>query len=495
MKRMIMSLMAVSLPWLLPASAADDPEPQGAPKNRDASKQTQPAAQQPGGKAQPDPSALPGLLQWLQSKATTTADASSSEAATNAGKSMPKQTQSISIDHGSTTLIDQSSGSDLLSTALNLTPVSSGTSTGGSNSTSGTQGSGTVTSSAYGIWALLHPHQDSLAPDLYNTHAPWRRFFFTVGREQSNSNSSSGTNSSGTGTSAPASSPRAATPTSNSSTPAQPGTVAGAQVLLVQHRDASNIVNNGREMDMLRKIAFSGAAINGKYTTALIHAICGNPVDGACEASVMASGNNASQTVQTEIDKLSPARKTEVMQLATDYNDEVKNADVANRLNQAIQYLQHRAQVSLNFQTTQRTGGLPDDYLAELIFDEGLGKKWLFTVNGSYDYSNSSMIGADLRTERGALQFGRTLVSPGTHLKSPLQFNLSGEGVHQDTGWHYRAQVQLVVPITNGIDFPLSFGYGNETNALRQEDEGVYGKFGLTVDFGKLIDALHSQQH
>ena len=144
-----------------------------------------------------------------------------------------QQTQSISIDQGSTTLIDQTSGADLLSTALNLTPVTSGTAASGSGSSTGTQGSGTATSSAYGIWALLHPKQDALKPETYNTHAAWRRFFFTVGREQSTSSSPSNSNSSGTSTFRPF-------PESDGidlqfiDNDLQTGTVVGARVLIVQ---------------------------------------------------------------------------------------------------------------------------------------------------------------------------------------------------------------------------------------------------------------------
>ena len=501
MKRTMTSVIAVSLLWLLPAAAVEDPESQAPAKKQRAPGTTPPPPQQPAAQGQSSPSTLIGVLQWLQSKANTSAASNTSSAAADAGKSMPKQTQSISIDHGSTTLIDQSSASDLLSTALNLTPVSSGTAAGGSSSATGTPGSGTVTVSAYAIRALFNPKQDPLAPAVYNNHAGWRRVFFTVGREQSSSNSSSGTNSSstnspGTSTSALAVSPRAATPTStSSSTSAHPGTIVGAQVLLLQKRDASNIVNNQMAMSKFQEISFSAAAINAKYTTELILAICGNPVNSACETRVTAVDNNAVQAVQTEVDHLSATAKAQVIQLVKEYNDEVRTADVSNRLDQAIQYLQHQPQISLNFQTTQRTAGLPDEYFAELIYDRGIGQQWFFTFNGSYDYSNSSMIGGDLRTERGALQFSRALANSGTPTKSALQLNLSGEGVHQDTGWHYRAQLQLVVPVSSGINIPLSFGYGNETDVLRQQEKGVYAKFGLTVDFGKLIDALRPQEH
>jgi hypothetical protein len=358
--------------------------------------------------------------------------------------------------------------------------VSSGTAGGSTTGTPGTQGSGTVTASLYSVYALASK-QDPLKPSVYNSHAGMRKFFFTLGREQQNTSSSSSASSSSGSSPSSNALPKAATTTAAAATPAaQPGTVYGLQWLIVNNRDASAIIRRPQSFAKLTGIAQMEAGIIAKYTKLLSDALCNHQ---ACNFS------DANAVVQA-VAKLTKDQKAELDKVVDEYSTESKKADVANALTIAVQELEQRSQFSLNFQTTQRSSGLPDDYRAELVFDRGFQGGWLLTLNGSYDYSNSAMIGADLRTERGALQISRNLINSGTYLKSPLSLNLSGKGEHQDTGWHYRAQLQLVVPVSTGITFPISFGYGNETALLRQEEKGVYGKFGLTFDFGKLADAL-----
>jgi hypothetical protein len=381
----------------------------------------------------------------------------------------------------------------LVSTAVNLTPVSSGTAAGASGA-SGTPGSGTVTASAYAIRQLFNRKEDPLAPNVYNAHGAWRRAFFTAGREQLTSTSSSTGSSSSTTSPTAAALPKTTAASTTSTSTAQPGTIAGIQYLIVQKRDASSIAKNPEAMAKLQSIARDAAGVYAKYTSALIFAICGKPADATCEQAVGSAASDAVKTVQDLVDKLPSDRKSQVDQLVSEYVAAYEKANPDNRLANVITYLQGLPQFSVNFTTTQRTGGLPDDYLAELIYDRGLAAMWHFTANGSYDYSNSSQIGADLRTERVAIEFSRALNNTGASKKSPFQLNLSGEGVHQDTGYHYRAQLQLVVPVVTGVNFPLSFGYGNETDALRQEEKGVYGKFGFTFDFAKLVSALRAQQ-
>ena len=388
-------MLAATLFSLVPAWAGDHepPDPQAnAPKT--------PAAQPAAKAATATPSVLPPELQWLESVSK----------ATDGAKSVQKQTQSIAIDHGSTSLIDESSGTDLVSTALSLTPVSSGTAGGGATGTSGTQGSGTVTASLYSVYALASK-QDPLKPSVYNSHAGMRKFFFTLGREQQNSSSSSSsssTNSSGGSSPSANALPKATTTSGTAATPAaQPGTVYGVQWLIVNNRDASGIIKHPQSFAKLTGIAQMEAGIIAKYTKLLSDALCNH------QACTFTDANAVVQAVA----KLTKDQKAALDKVVDEYSTESKKADVANSLTAAVQELEQRSQFSLNFQTTQRTAGLPDDYRAELVFDRGFEGGWLFTLNGSYDYSNSAMIGADLRTERGALQISRNLINSGTHLE------------------------------------------------------------------------------
>ncbi len=82
----------------------------------------------------------------------------------------------------------------------------------------------------------------------------------------------------------------------------------------------------------------------------------------------------------------------------------------------------------------------------------------------------------------------------GTSLRGPLQLAFSSEGLRQQDQWKYRAQLRFVIPVFVGLNLPLSFGYGNRSDLLRDQEKTVYGKFGLTFDFAKIVQSLRSQE-
>jgi hypothetical protein len=225
----------------------------------------------------------------------------------------------------------------------------------------------------------------------------------------------------------------------------------------------------------------------GTFTNAehdLNLAICGR--DTKCELDL-----NSADKVDAKIKTLSKDKQDQVNQIVSDYGAALRNDAVDQKIDDLVKALKQRGQFAINFQATQRSGASPDDYRSELIFDKGLGQNWLLTLNGSYDYSNSPKLGGDFRTQRGAFQLSRNIFQAvGAHLRTPMQFNLSAEGLRQEHAWHYRAQLQLVVPVSTGVDFPISFGYADQIDVLRQQEKGVYGKFGLTFDLGKVVSGI-----
>src|SRR5881394_4026949 len=89
-----------------------------------------------------------GFDDWFKKQIQSSVEAT-------AGKKKAVQTEAISIDHGSTNFVDQTSGSDLASTTLSFLPVN------GDDSAEG--GSGVVTASLYSLYAMA-TGQDALAP-------------------------------------------------------------------------------------------------------------------------------------------------------------------------------------------------------------------------------------------------------------------------------------------------------------------------------------------
>src|SRR5262245_56873227 len=86
-----------------------------------------------------------------------------------------KQAETPSSSSNSTSLVDQSSASDLVGVGMNLAGL-----TGNSNSTDKDPTSVSVTTSAYALFAAFKG-VDPLNPDFYNTHRDWRRFSVTLG--------------------------------------------------------------------------------------------------------------------------------------------------------------------------------------------------------------------------------------------------------------------------------------------------------------------------
>ena len=115
------------------------------------------------------------------------------------------------------------------------------------------------------------------------------------------------------------------------------------------------------------------------------------------------------------------------------------------------------------------------------------------TLNGSYNYKNSSIIGGDVRTGRfaGQLQFQMT---PEKSLvgRSPLYLYLGSEA-----NWAsgkpsiYKLQGKVKIPIAEGIDFPISITFANRTDLIQEKD--VRGQFGFTIDTAKLFRAFLSK--
>lgn len=89
-----------------------------------------------------------------------------------------KQAEPPSTSGNSTSLVDQSSASDLVGVGLNLAGL-----TGNSNSTDNEPSSVSVTTSAYALYAAFKG-VDPLNPDFYNTHRDWRRFSVTLGYDE-----------------------------------------------------------------------------------------------------------------------------------------------------------------------------------------------------------------------------------------------------------------------------------------------------------------------
>ena len=418
------------------------------------------------------------------------------------------QTEAPSISDNSTSLVDQSSSSDLIGVALNLAGLA-----GGTNNANPDKNSAAVTATAYSLYSAFRGEQP-LDPSFYNRHRNWRRLSFTLGFEKNQ--------------------------TDAQGQPTEDTTIAGAKFLIIAGRDAAR---NPKELSTvyqyLKAAAVNLAQLNKEIRDAVlfkdpalrdklriveeVRAYANSP------AAAQALNANRLQTLQTLVAEpvenwFDPAETNNArlnaqlvirdfiqnkyfdpaglpLLLAALDDDGLKQIDqlidarldaftnLNNASRRAIERIRRAPQLSLSFQTRQKKAGT-DEYTGEAIFDYGVHNRVNLTLNGGYFYKNSRLVGGDLRGANfaGQLQFQ---ITPEKSLagRSPLYFFLASEGNWASAvPFTYKLQGKVKIPLVDGIDFPISLTYANRANLIDEKD--VRGQFGFTFDTAKLLRAF-----
>jgi hypothetical protein len=384
-----------------------------------------------------------------------------------------KQTDSPAISSSSTSLVDHTSLADFATAALNVS---------GNGNGSAQSPSGTTSISAYALYTAIKG-QNPFDAVFYNAHPGLRQVTFSVG----------------TDTSAASKNATAATGTTSSR-------VVGATVLVVNRRDLA------RQRDKLDKLADTDAvniamnvghceqdivdALYKAYSSSVAPAPSGQ--DQKVWVKLKLQELDASKTLVfiglLEKDKSTAAVVQSILnQYAPDYQASIRN------IQDTIQTIQNAFQFSISGQATiGDTQAQSSDYRGQVALEKGAGANWNFTFNGSFDYINSHQAGADTRGGRAALDL-QYMLAPWTSTsakvssgnKKPISIDFSGE-----SDWFesfrpsYVGQVKLNIPLSAGIDLPLSFSYASSANLLHEEH--AVGKIGLTFDVSRITAALTS---
>ena len=432
------------------------------------------------------------------------------EAATQARidqRSNANQTETPAIADNSTSLVDQSSASDLVGLGLNLAGL-----TKDSNNTND-KTSAAVTATAYSLYSMFRGEQP-LDPAFYNKHRNWRRLSFTLGFEKGE------TNAQGQQT--------------------EDTTIAGAKYLIFSGRDAAK---HQRELSTiytyLKAAAVNFAQLNKEITNAVLFTDPSisdklrirEEVRAFVQQQLASGSLSADRTAQfqkllaepvaswfdpdnTDFAHLAvrtfvrnkyfmpagfPLLKQALDEEALKQIDEFIDArlDAFTGLNnasrRALEQIRKAPQFSLAFQSKFRKQE-PDEYKGQAIFEYGLHDRVNLTLNGSFLYRNSRLIGADTRRAQfaGQLQFQMT---PEKSLagRSPLYLFLASEG-DWGNGINsiFKVQGKVKIPIVEGIDFPISLTYANRAELINERD--VRGQFGFTFDTAKLLRAFLSRR-
>ena len=357
-----------------------------------------------------------------------------------------RQTQSPALARSSGSLVDHSSGSDLISTALNLVGINSGNS---SNT------SGTVTASLYAVGAALNRH-DPLDPVYYNAHRGLRSVLLTAGSDSSG---------------VPAADPTA---------PAKQAKIAGVEILLINKRDlASNLPLKNGIRAALTAATQDYSAISAQVQDLMLKQLS-VPANTDQEKLTAITTRMSLAAFPGTLAQLTPANLEEIDTLLRRTSDPVVR--LAEVIQAALSAIRQRPLLSILGQGKFHDANGNDTYRSELAFDVGMSDRLSATLNGSFDYLNSRRPGADIRGGHvaGELQYQFT-TDNGLTGRKPLMFNLAGDGLWlQNINAAYHAQVKLTIPVFDGVDLPVSFTYANQKGLIKEND--VEGKFGFTFD-------------
>jgi hypothetical protein len=124
------------------------------------------------------------------------------------------------------------------------------------------------------------------------------------------------------------------------------------------------------------------------------------------------------------------------------------------------------------------------------VFDKsafGTSGKILTSSNVGFDYTEKSSTAAAKKQFRasGDLQFPLWSNQKGKTSKE-LTLDVSGQGQWGSKAPVYQTQLKLSIPLLTGVSIPLTCGYANQTQLLKETN--VFGHVGITLDLGKILE-------
>ena len=376
-----------------------------------------------------------------------------------------KQSETPALSTGSTSLVDQSSASDLLNAALNVAGIDN-------NSNQPDRSSFSITASAYALQAALE-QRDPLDPSYYLRNRNWRRVWVTLGQELADND----------------------TPVA-----AQKANIYGVKILVWDKRDISDVDNRDRIKNVIQQMGPAAQKFGTivrevrLYLFRTLGPALGFPSQGLTDAQVQENLIKFGNRLETKeslaslvglLQEKDEEAIDEIIEANLDY--EVQLADT---LRQTIEEIRTAPQFSLSFQTKTRADDGTDEYRGEAILDYGIVNRVNLSLNASFDYKDSKVITEDMRGGRLALETQFQL-TPETKLigRGPWMFSIGAEGewMTQMTPT-YQAQAKVTIPIIFGLNLPVSVSWANRTELIKETE--VRGRFGFTFDIAKLANAF-----
>lgn len=367
-----------------------------------------------------------------------------------------QQVELPSIAENTTSLVDQSSAPDLMGLALDLAGLNKDSDSG--------KTAMAATFSAYALYARGLNH-DGLDPAFYTRHANLRRFSFTIGRDDGDSKA--GTN--------------------------DPATILGGKILLINRREVTRRENLD-ELDKVSKrlnaatpdfLATSSDVEDYIYNQLAAKLNLPMPPTPASKVAFINGplnvGNFAGTLALLNTKQLDQIDDIIIQRI----NSKV---DLEDESLKAFETIRRRPQLSFIFQSKLRKGTGVDEYQTGLTYDYGLYRRLNLTLNGTFNYRNSPLIGADTRGGKLAAE-ARFQLTPDKNLlggTGPFVFSMSSSAEWlTKTKPTYVGQAKFTIPIYSGINFPISVSFSNNSGLIKESK--VRGQFGFTFDLAKLL--------
>lgn len=421
-----------------------------------------------------------------------------------------RQTETPSLSENTTSLVDRSSASSLIGVGLNLAGLTT------SSNDMNEANSVSVTASAYSLYAAAKG-VNPLNPGFYNRNSGWRKFYVTLGYDDEMSmGGADATNRTKifglkwliVNGREPGKHPQSLdTIRQNLERAAGSfGRLSDRIIAYVLRQQAvnTNLVGPGFSAYLQVRRQQQSAAGN-TAAVAAIDALIGRNVQGLFifgpdylptsawtfeEREYFVRFQNqyfGAAGFKQLLDVLGQEEADNIEQLIEQEIDPFVTLQKVS--SEAIQAIRKAPQFSLAFLTKQRRENA-DDYMGEAIFDWGVANRINLTANGAFEYMDSKTIGGDVRGARFAAQLEFQL-TPENKLvgRRPFNFYLATDGKWgSGVDWAYRAQGKIIIPIADGIDFPVSVTYANRTELIDEKD--VRGQFGFTFDLARLVKAF-----
>ena len=285
-----------------------------------------------------------------------------------------RQTETPSISDSSTSLVDQSSASDLIGAAINLVGLNN---SDGNN----TDRSFSFTASGYSLLAAFSNH-DPLDPVFYLANSGVRKFWFTLGQELPDKDDSSAVTES--------------------------AKIVGFKALIVDKRDVGkrDLTNLSNAVARSAPNFLQTAELIGDYLYAALASKLQSS-SGRFQQRKIESGNEFLATMSL----LSESQLRDIDEIIiTHIGPEIELNDA---IRTEVENIRHGSQLSISIQSKFRKEGV-DEYKAELVYDKGMLPRMNLSLNGAFEYLNSKTIGGDLR--------GKCLwaVAISTHARKPV---------------------------------------------------------------------------